>query len=66
MCMFLIIIVVVMVSYILKVLILIVELLNIFYWEEQMDLERIFFEIIYCFYILYYISNLFIYVYFDL
>lgn len=66
MCMFLIIIVVVMVSYILKVLILIVELLNIFYWEEQMDLERIFLEMIYCFYILYYISNLFIYVYFDL
>lgn len=66
MCMFLIIIVVVMVSYILKVLILIVELLNIFYWEEQMDLERIFFEMIYCFYILYYISNLFIYVYSDL
>lgn len=66
MCMFLIIIVVVMVSYILKVLILIVELLNIFYWEEQMDLERIFFEMIYCFNILYYTSNLFIYVYFDL
>lgn len=66
MCMFLTITVVVMVSYILKVLILIVELLNIFYWEEQMDLERIFFEMIYCFYILYYISNLFIYVYFDL